>query len=509
MLRSGTVASVGSVLAVQVTERRVLAGPGAESRGLALASLLRRHMGVVLLLAVAAALRVVAVVAVYPGIWFSDSNGYLHGAATGQLSATRVAGYSLFVAPFYQLGSAGALIIAQHILGLAIVVVLYALLLRRGVPRWLACLAVVPAALDAYLIYLEHTIMSETVFHAALVAAIAVLLSRERLSMGAAVAGGLLLGYAGVVRSVAIPLVAVFVVYLLVRRVGWRPLLVFCVGWALVVGGYATLFDIQRGKFGITEFDGRFLYGKTAPFADCAQLGNLPANERSLCPDPSSRMTPNGYLWGRTSPIHGLPLSADGRVRDFSLRVIRNRPTTYARVVIGDFLHYFEPGHRVGHDDYSVTAWQFPADPRRWHYPGYRGPIRRGSAVTNHKIDPAPVVDPVVGTPHTNVAASRFLRFYQRFAYTSGQILAACVLLVLAALVTRRGARRLRLDAALLAASVLGALVVAVALSIFDYRYGLIAVVFLPVATALAGTGLLQGDAGRRDLTAESGASAR
>src|SRR5205085_1244915 len=60
-----------------------------------------------------------------------------------------------------------------------------------------------------------------------------------------AVLSGVLLGYAGVARSVAVPCIVIFVLYLLLRRVGWRGLVLFCAGWLLVVGGYATLFRVQ------------------------------------------------------------------------------------------------------------------------------------------------------------------------------------------------------------------------------------------------------------------------
>ena len=455
-----------------------------------------RHRGLVLLLLVAAALRAAALVAVYPGIWFSDSNGYIATAATGTLSPTRVAGYALEVAPFWQLGSAAALIVFQHLLGLGIVVALYALLVHRGVPRTLALLAVVPAALDAYLIVVEHAIMSETVFHATLVGAIALLLYAERPGAAAAAAAGLLLGYAGVVRSVAVPFGVIFVVYLLVRRVGWRPLLAFCLAWAIVPAAYATTFKLQHGSFAFTESDGRFLYGKVARFADCARLDGVPADERPLCPDPAHRLTTNAYIWGRDSPIHGSAGQDDPRIRRFALRVIREQPLTYAGVVAGGVLHYFEPGHRIGANDYPVSAWQFPTDPRTWGYPGYRGPIRHGDPrlQRRHPItEPNRYVGAMVGEPATNVSISRALHDYQRIAYTWGPLLAACVLVVVAALVLRRGDLRLRLDAALLAAMALTALLVSQALSLFSYRYGLILPILLPPAAALAGAALLQG----------------
>jgi uncharacterized membrane-anchored protein len=70
-------------------------------------------------------------------------------------------------------------------------------------------------------------------------------------------------------------------------------------------------------------------------------------------------------------------------------------------------------------------------------------------------------------------------------------VLLLCLVVVLVALLSRRGAWRLRLDAALLALSTLVALTVASALSTFSYRYGLIAVVLLPAAAGLAATALL------------------
>jgi hypothetical protein len=120
-----------------------------------------RHWPLALVLAPAIVLRVLAFVAIYPGIWFTDSNGYVKVGATGTLLLDLVSGYGLLVAAFYRLGSAAALIGFQHLLGLAIVVLLYALLVHRGVPSWLAALAVVPVALDAYLLAVEHAIAAD------------------------------------------------------------------------------------------------------------------------------------------------------------------------------------------------------------------------------------------------------------------------------------------------------------------------------------------------------------
>jgi hypothetical protein len=466
---------------VQVTQRA--------SRPGGVPSVVRGHWPLLVLLAVGLGLRILALLAVYPGIWFTDSNGYILTAATGTLSTIRVSGYALFVAPFLHAGSAGGLIVAQHLIGLGIVVLLYSLLRRRGVSRLLASLAVVPAALDAYLIQVEHTIMSETVFHAALAGALAVLLWTDRPGLAAGAGAGLLLGYAGVVRSVVLPLVAVFFLYVLLRRLGWRHAVALGAGWALVVGGYAAVYDAQHGRLGFTDSGGRYLYGEVAPFIDCGRLPDLPRDERVLCPPGGINQTPSTATWSAKSPILKLPPGSDALVSDFSRRVLRDQPLRYAGILARDFLHYFEPGHRTGRNDPSLRPWQFPVNPDHWGVPGYLGPIRPADGDVH---GPKPPIDPMVGEPHTNVTLSRLLHDYQRWAFLTGPALAACLLMVLAALVMRRGAWRLRLDAGFIATAVVASLLVANAMTMFSYRYGLTATLLLPIAAALAGSALLQ-----------------
>jgi Dolichyl-phosphate-mannose-protein mannosyltransferase len=482
---------VTAVTGVDVSERRTRAVPRVASRGRALTGALADHWAVAAVLAGALGLRLLAFVAIYPGIWFSDTNNYVTVAATGRLSEVRVGGYALLVAPFWHLGSAAVLVGLQHLLGLGIAVVLYAVLRRHGAPGWLAALAVIPAALDPYLIDIEHAVMSDTAFHAAIVAAIALLLWKERPGLAAATAAGLLLGYAGVVRSVGAPFFAVFVLYLLVKRVGWRPLVVFCAGWALVNVAYLGVYDAQHGKLAYSQWGGRFLYARVATWADCSKLSGLPADEQRYCPNPAHRMTSNGYLWGHTSPIHDLPDSADPRVRDLAMRVIKNDPARYAKSVGAQLAHFFEPGHRIGHNDYGIAVWQFPTKPSHAHYPAYRGPIR--PHIPGHaSIYPNRYIGRFAGTPHTNATVSKLLRRYQLHVYTSGLILLGCLVVVLVGLVIPRVPWRLKLDAALLAACTLAALVVASALSVFSYRYGLIAIILLPPAAALSITGMLR-----------------
>ena len=73
-------------------------------------------------------------------------------------------------------GNFAAVAAVQHLLGLAMAVVIYVLLLRRGVSRWLAALAIAPVLLDAYQLQNEQAIMPGTWFEALIVAGLAILL---------------------------------------------------------------------------------------------------------------------------------------------------------------------------------------------------------------------------------------------------------------------------------------------------------------------------------------------
>ena len=61
----------------------------------------------------------------------------------------------------------------------------------------------------------------------------------------------------------------------------------FVAGWAVVVGGYAALYDVQHGHLGFSDYGGRFLYGQVAPFADCSKLPDLPAGRAPAVPRPA------------------------------------------------------------------------------------------------------------------------------------------------------------------------------------------------------------------------------
>ena len=107
------------------------------------ADALRRHWLVAFLLVAGLALRVVAQVGYQPALLFIDSRKYIFGTqfSTSQWGSYDPIGYTLLILrPALMFGSMALVALAQHLLGLAMAIALYVLLLRRGVTRWLAAL---------------------------------------------------------------------------------------------------------------------------------------------------------------------------------------------------------------------------------------------------------------------------------------------------------------------------------------------------------------------------------
>ena len=120
--------------------------------------------------------RVLAQLAYRPAL-FLDAERYLYNAYGND-----PVGYEGPLRTILLVGNFDAVVAVQHLLGLAMAVVIYLLLLRRGASRWLAALAMVPVLLDAYQLQDEQTIMPGTWFQALIVAGLAILLWQPRAS---------------------------------------------------------------------------------------------------------------------------------------------------------------------------------------------------------------------------------------------------------------------------------------------------------------------------------------
>ena len=288
-------------------------------------SVLRTHLGFAILLGVGLLLRVLVLVAYPAAFWFPDSSRYLEFSRGWRLDFMRQGGYSLLLKVLRQTGSLFSVSVLQHLIGLAVAVGLYALLVRRGLPHWLAVLGVAPVVLDAYELTVEHFVLSDTLFIGFVVAGLLALLWPRRPTVVWAGAAGVLLAASSTVRVVSVALVLATLGYLLVRRAGWRAVTSFAVAVAIIFGGYATWFRLSNGTFGFSAFGPTFLYGRVAPFADCDRL-RLTEDERRLCPTEPVGVRPTRadfYVWDEQSPVRGVPLATQ---ESFVYKVFTQQP---------------------------------------------------------------------------------------------------------------------------------------------------------------------------------------
>jgi hypothetical protein len=178
-------------------------------------------------LAAGAGLRLVAMIG-YPGaLWFAgDSYVYLGAALRPQPNLSKTTGYSVFLhalEPFHSLTLVAGL---QHLMGLAVAVMIYLLLRRNGVSQRWATAATLPVLLDGFVIEDEHMVMAEALFTFLVFVSMLLILWQTRVRWPVALLAGLLAGCAVDVRSEGLPVLLMFPVVLLVhglRRDGtWR-----------------------------------------------------------------------------------------------------------------------------------------------------------------------------------------------------------------------------------------------------------------------------------------------
>lgn len=456
------------------------------------AGLVRRHWIFAVLLVPAVVLRVLLMIAYRPAIFYIDSvASYLLPLPSLDPTGQDPIGYDLYLLdPVLKVGNLATVVALQHLMGLGIAVAGYALLVHKGARRWLAALATVPVLLDAYQLQIETTIMTEPLFEAMIVAALVTLAWRARPGVPAVVVAGLLLGLATTVRQAGEPLIVPLVGYVLLAGGAWRRRLTagaLALGcFAGPVAAYETFYHSHTGKFAISHVGANALYGRVAPFAECAGAG-IPQDEQVLCPTTprGTRQGPDYWAHSPDSPYFVLqkrvgPVEVDRLTQDFCSRIIRHQPVDLVAA--------------VGHDAAKVFQWnrlaQPPSDPPvdRWQF---------------QKTMPLflPLVSPDEisrlshlygdGDPATVPSLTTFMRAYQlRGGYTPGPVVALALLLALLPLARWRRAGRAGLPALLfLAAGVL--VVLAGDLMVFSWRYQLPGYVLLPVAGVLGLTAVL------------------
>ena len=346
----------------------------------AAASAARQHWPALVLLAAGLVLRILALLAYRPALFYIDTPRYLLGEAPGMDPL----GYGGILRAILAVGNFNLVVAIQHLVGLAMAVVIYVLLLRRGAGRWFGALAIAPVLLDAYQVQIEQVLMPDLWFEALIVAGLAILLWQP--------------------------------------DPGWRRTIgragALCAAFAAPILAYMAGSYVIAGNFFLSHTGDTSLYGRTAAAADCATL-RLPAAERAMCPTPSQQARgPDWLEYDPGSPIRAYyrnPSRAqtDAQITDFNHRVLRQQPLRMLDAYGTDVAKLFALNHTTGAGDTPVYRWQF--QPRYLYFPPWTSTGKIDRTIAKYGGG-----EPAVWRP---VAA--FLRAYQLGGgYTPGALYA-------------------------------------------------------------------------------------
>jgi hypothetical protein len=440
------------------------------------------HWQFAIVVAVAVVMRIIVMLGYPPILWFDDSYNYIYDAFTHHADVIRANGYPFFLQLLLPLHSVYPIGLIQAAMGVAIGIVIYALLRRRGLPWWGAALAAVPVLFDSYQLHLEHMITSDVLFVFLVTVAIVILCWNDRPSVLVMAVAGLLIGYATLVRSVGQPLLVVILVAMLVRRVGWRRLVTLLVAGVVPIAGYMIWFHGTTGKYGLTQSLGPFLYSRVSAFSDCSKL-SPPADLHFLCDKnpPQDRPPASQYIWADNDlPVNGkvtyTPLYDDkqfgsdtnarfapavgAQEKQFAEFFIKKQPVTYLRVVGKDVLHTFgwnrepDPGGVYETANGNGPTFRFLngaqlTRERPWythptHLPGtppnsycdatcQRGDPQAGKIQAAERA----FAGPGLGATRAVGPWDSILRWYQKYFFLRGTLLGLIVLIGLAGVLAR------------------------------------------------------------------------
>ena len=454
-----------------------------------IATLLRRHWLITVLAVAGLLLRFASELAYRPALIYVDSLKYLYGASPG----ADPLGYKAVLA----LGNLEAIVLLQHLLGIAVAVLIYAVVLRRGASRWLAALAAVPVLLDAYQVQMEQTIMPDVWFDAMIVAGLAVLLWRPELTVPFAAAGGLILGTSATVRDVGELLLVPALVYVIVAAGGWRRVIelggALVVAFALPILCYCSVSAITTGHFWLAH--AQSTSGRLSAAADCATL-KLPADVRPLCPTPSEQAHgPDWLEHTKVSPLHAAAIppgaNRNALINTLDSAVEHQQPGRVVAAIARDSVRLFALTRDQVGSVTPIARWQFQN-----HYAVYPPWVSLGK---NHAIIVGVQKQAFTGFQFRKIGRAQvdrpvaaFLRSYQLGGgYTPGPLLAlftlAGVIGSVLALLRRAGSprsRQLALACLLFTVTAVVMLLVPDVLE-FSWRYQLPALITLPPAGVL------------------------
>ena len=398
-----------------------------------MARLLGRHWLLLVLLAAGLALRIAAQIAYQPALIYVDTLKYLYGASPG----ADPLGYTLVLRTILVFGSLSLVALAQHVLGLAVAVALYAVLLRRGTNRWLAAVAVAPVLLDAYQVQIEQNIMPDVWFEALIVAGLGLLLWRPVVTVRLAAAAGLILAISATVHQVGEVLIVPAVVYLLVAAGSMRRAVTtsvaLVVAFALPIILYCSASYARTGHFWLAR--SQATVGRVVGAADCAAL-TLPPAVRPLCPTPAEQAKgPDWLEHSKYSPLHAAAIPAGARrgqlTSELTSAIKSQQPLRILGGIVRDSVRLFAVTRTSNPWVTPLSRWQFQIT-----YPTYPhwvtlGPgnvivvgVQRVAFGQFHFSNLKPAYG---GHAQVNRPVASFLRSYQlNGGFTPGPFLLVC-----------------------------------------------------------------------------------
>lgn len=459
------------------------------------AAIARQHWLACLLMAAGLVLRVLTQLAYRPALIYVDTLKYLYGVYPD----SDPHGYKLPLKAILAFGDLGAVAAVQHLLGLAMAAVLYIVLRRRGINRWLAAIAMAPVLLDAYQLQMEQTIMPDVWFEAMLVAGLALLLWRPVVTVPFVIAAGLVLGASATMRQLGELLVFPVVLFLLVAWGGWRRAVIrsaaLIAAFALPILLYSGVNYARTGHFWLAH--GQTLLGRVTAAADCATL-KVPADVRLLCPTHSEQaLGPDWLEHSGHSPEYTTPVppgTQRGALRQQLTSAIKHQqPLRIAAAIVRDSIRLFALTRDSVESVVPISRWQFQDS-----YPVYpkwvtlrQGTIIVGLQKAFHPFHFVALKPSYGGKARVSRPLAEFLRGYQLHGgYTPGPLYLVAVLLGLAGsvllLIRRLGPQARQMALACLLFTVTAAVVLFVPdVFEFSWRYELPAVVVLPPAGVL------------------------
>lgn len=415
-------------------------------------------------------------VAYPPALWYDGDSGQYVLFSQKWPSMEFRWPYTWFLKALEWTGTFVSVVALQHLAIVLLAVASYAFLRRLGVGPWLGALAITPLMLDANQVTIEQYLLTETLFTITVATAALLVVWRAEPGAWATTAAGVAVMIGWATRATGLVVLAALLLFLLVPWRRWRQPTAFVLGAVAFLA--AISWPAGSPKAALNMQSGGYLYARTAQFADCDRL-RLREELRPLCPaQPLDQRPerPDWFMWDPASPIVYARTRPE-LLDEFAREVIKQQPLDYATKVTSDSAPFFVPVE-LDPGQTCLAKWWRP------HYYPANWSLDRGCvphiAGDDYQVDPRPSSD---GAP---TQISRAMRAYGSYAVTPPLAMSlATILALVGAVWPLRDGRRLRMVTLVYLTIGVGIMLLSVATAMFDPRFGLPAVAFIPIAAAV------------------------